>query len=140
MICSVRSAICQRAKATATATVAATAHHGVLVARDEACWGAAGWGAVRQAGQVVGSWRTAKKHRPNASGANMNTMGRADRRSASKSGNPGSSQAATSRAGTTVMAPNSHPARFPVPYALGLTCTGASSASETPVTPEPRGP
>ena len=41
----------------------------------------------------------------------MNTMGRAESRPVSSSGNDGSSQAATSIAGMTVMAPSTHPAR-----------------------------
>src|SRR5690348_11237275 len=42
---------------------------------------------------------------------NMNTMGRAESRPVSSSGNDGSSQAATSIAGMTVMAPSTQPAR-----------------------------
>ena len=43
---------------------------------------------------------------------NMNTIGRADSLPVSSSGNDGSSQAAASIAGTTVMAPNHHAARL----------------------------
>ena len=50
MICSVRSAICQAANATATATVPATAHQGT--GRSRPC--------PRKLGQLAGSWRTAK--------------------------------------------------------------------------------
>ena len=48
MTCCVRSAICQAAKPTATATVAATAHHGT------------GLEAPRKPGQLAGRWRSAK--------------------------------------------------------------------------------
>ena len=50
MICSVRSAICQAVKATAMATVAASGHHVALAFAF----------SRRKAGQVAGSWRTAK--------------------------------------------------------------------------------
>ena len=80
MICSVRSAICQAANATATATVPATAHQGTgrfLLSPpfppSLACWAcwASGVSLVsrvswvslvsrRKPGQLAGSWRTAK--------------------------------------------------------------------------------
>ena len=69
----------------------------------------------------------------------MNTIGRAEKRPASSSGSAGSSHAAASMAGTTVMAPNSHPARPEFSSAAGAP-TGASSASVTLVTPVARDP
>jgi len=68
----------------------------------------------------------------------MNTIGRAENRPASSSGKAGSSQAAASIAGTTVTAPNSHPAR-PGPFSAGAFSL-ASSAAVTLVTPVARGP
>ena len=62
MICSVRSAICQAANATATATVPATAHQGT--GRSAPGTGPGHLPDVpplpRKAGQLAGSWRTAK--------------------------------------------------------------------------------
>ena len=75
----------------------------------------------------------------------MNTIGRAEKRPASSSGNAGSSHAAASIAGTTVTAPNSHPGHRPGLFAglfpgLFPACTVASSASVSLVTPLARGP
>ena len=53
----------------------------------------------------------------------MNTIGRAENRPASSSGNAGSSHAAASIAGTTVTAPNSHPGHRPGLFA-GLSVPG----------------
>ena len=77
MICSVRSAICQAANATATATVPATAHQGTgrtlpslpfppsgafpALRALPALRGLPPSGAFpRKTGQLAGSWRTAK--------------------------------------------------------------------------------
>ena len=62
MICSVRSAICQAANATATATVPATAHQGTgrfLPFPPSSPFPLAPL-ASRKPGQLAGSWRTAK--------------------------------------------------------------------------------
>ncbi len=70
----------------------------------------------------------------------MNTIGRAENRPVSSSGKAGSSHAAASSAGTTVTAPNSHPARRPGFSSAAGAATVASSASVTLVTPVVRGP
>ncbi len=70
----------------------------------------------------------------------MKTIGRAVNRPASTSGSPGSSHAAATIAGTTVMARNTHPASGREPGWGAGTGSGEFPASLAPVSAEARGP